>query len=323
MMQEQLPFITICMPVYNSNWSLNFALESILNIDYPKKLLRLVFVDSYSTDGTWEILQRFKEKHEAKYESIILVRTPKRGLGHAMNICLKYVKDWVFWAESDRLLPPEILRHLLKHFERDLKVGWAHSAWTRENPTFYERVMLSRFVPKSYRYVDEIEAACSLVRPEAIKAFGSFYEDGGVPFDSYEAAEQFVRLRKSGWKIINDGQLSQKCIHLTHREGGWGKLVEGRSFSMAKTLIKRLLGMAHYYFMKTPKRPVHEMIRAGDIKLALKITYWITLPYVVLSALASHLWWALLYALPPIIIYAYETNGLTMKFITPLVQIFR
>jgi hypothetical protein len=229
----------------------------------------------------------------------------------------------MFWAESDRLLPPEILRHLLKHFERDPKVGWAHSAWIRENPTFYERVMLSRFVPKGYRYVDEIEAACSLVRPEAMKVFGSFYEDGGVPFDSYEAAEQFVRLRKSGWKIINDGQLSEKCIHLTRREGGWGKLVEGRSFSMTKTLIKRLLGMAHYYFMKTPKRPVHEMIRAGDVKLALKITYWITLPYVVLSALASHLWWALLYALPPIIIYAYETNGLSMKFITPLVQIFR
>jgi hypothetical protein len=81
--------------------------------------------------------------------------------------------------------------------------------------------------------------------------------------------------------------------------------------------------MAHYYFMKTPKRPVHEMIRAGDIKLALKITYWITLPYVMLSALASHLWWMLLYALPSIIIYAYETNGLSMKFITPFVQIFR
>jgi hypothetical protein len=65
------------------------------------------------------------------------------------------------------------------------------------------------------------------------------------------------------------------------------------------------------------------MIRAGDYKLALKITYWITLPYIVLSALVSHLWWALLYVLPPIIIYAYETNGLTMKFLTPLVQIFR
>jgi glycosyltransferase involved in cell wall biosynthesis len=79
MMQEQLPFITICMPVYNSGWSLNSVLESIFNIDYPKKLLRLVFVDSYSTDGTWEILQKFKEEHEAKYESVILVRTSKRG----------------------------------------------------------------------------------------------------------------------------------------------------------------------------------------------------------------------------------------------------
>jgi glycosyltransferase involved in cell wall biosynthesis len=68
------------------------VLESIFNIDYPKKLLRLVFVDSFSTDGTWETLQQFKEKYEGEYESIILVQTPRRGVGRARNICLKYVK---------------------------------------------------------------------------------------------------------------------------------------------------------------------------------------------------------------------------------------
>jgi cellulose synthase/poly-beta-1,6-N-acetylglucosamine synthase-like glycosyltransferase len=91
-MHETLPFITICIPVYNSSWSLNSVLESILNIDYPKRLLRLVFVDGYSTDGTWETLQSFKEKYADQYESIILVRTFKRGIGRQRNLCLVMLK---------------------------------------------------------------------------------------------------------------------------------------------------------------------------------------------------------------------------------------
>jgi glycosyltransferase involved in cell wall biosynthesis len=91
-MRETLPFITIAMPVYNSNWSLEQVLKSILDIDYPKKLLRLVFVDGSSTDGTWETLQFFKEKYADQYESIILVRTFKRGIGRQRNLCLDHVK---------------------------------------------------------------------------------------------------------------------------------------------------------------------------------------------------------------------------------------
>jgi hypothetical protein len=188
------------------------------------------------------------------------------------------------------------------------------------NATFMEKVFMSR-IPKTYKYVDVVEHSLSLIRPEAIKVFGQFYEYGGYLYDSWEAAEQFVMLRRAGWKIVYDGRLSKKCIHLVREDRR--RLADRKGSYRGDNLIRVQLKMMRYHFIAFPKRTLHEMIKAGDYKLALKITYWLTLPYVVLFALASHLWWALLYALPPIIIYAYETNGLTMKFITPLVQIFR
>ena len=106
-MRRNIPFITICMPTYNDNWCLKEVLQSIYNIDYPKKLIRLVFVDCCSTDGTWETLKKFKEEYEQEYETIILVQDSRRGSGHAYNVCLKYVKGWIFCAESDRILPPK------------------------------------------------------------------------------------------------------------------------------------------------------------------------------------------------------------------------
>lgn len=322
---EGQPFITICMPTYNTNWCLKEVLDSIYNIDYPKKMLRLVFVDSCSTDGTWETLQQFKAKHEGEYESIILVQDPRRGVGHARNICLKYVKGWVFWADSDVTLPPEVLKHLLTHFKRDPKVGWARCAWTRESPTLYEKVAISR-IPKRYRYVDETELTSSLIRPEAMEAFGQCYEDGGEPFDSWEAAEQYVKLRKAGWKIVNDGCLSSKSVHLTPPKGHWGMLkVNESGGSNVLNIVKRVAGILHYYVVKFPKRPIRAMVKAGDLKLALKLTYWAALPYAIICGLILGIppYPFAVAVAAPLLYYAWEVRGLRMKLIAPPLLSFR
>jgi hypothetical protein len=89
--------------------------------------------------------------------------------------------------------------------------------------------MMSR-IPKTYRYVDETEATSSLIRPEAMSSFGLFYEDGGESFDSHEAAEQYVKMRKAGWRIINDGQFANQSIHLC-QGAGWGAITSKRHLS--------------------------------------------------------------------------------------------
>jgi len=323
---EMCPFITICMPVYNAMWSLERVLGSITKIDYPKNLLRLVFVDNGSTDGTWEYLYEFKRKYECEYESVVLARTPKKGLGHVRNVCLKYVKGWLFWVESDLIFPSQILKHLLVHFGRNPKVGWARCPWTRDIPTsFYERVLLST-VPKTYRCVDVTEHSCSLIRPEAMQVFGLFYEDGGIPYDSWEASEQFVKLRKAGWNIVVDGTITRQCIHLVRPDGSpWGQIIEpaGSKVRTIIVAIERILKMSWYYLVEFPKRPLHDWIKAGNLKYALKVTYYFAAPYLLVYAIISLKFLLLLYIAPALAYYAVEVRSWQMKIVVPFILVLR
>jgi len=317
--QSELPFITICMPVYNSNWSLKRVLEALYNLDYPKKLLRHVFVDNYSTDGSYELLNRFKDENETLYEHIVLARDPKKGICHARNALLQYIKEgsYIFWLDSDIIVPSKILEVLLSHFKRDPRIGWANVPTISRNPTLFEKVRMSR-IPKRFRYVDEAELTCSLIHPEVGRLVGTF-----DPVNYYEVCSHYVRIHKSGWKILMDGSLSNKTIHLGRSpDAHWGKLYEPFEQWRYWLTFKRLLKMAYFYFVKFPRRPVHEMIKAGDLKLALKIAYWLILPYVLVSALFLWKLILLLFVLPAVLIYAIESRG-RMKLITPIFQVIR
>jgi len=329
MPNRKMPFITICMPTYNSMWSLKQVLQSILRLEYPKNLLRLVFVDSFSNDGTYEYLMEFKKKYENLYEKIIIVRTSRRGVGFARNICLKYVKGWVFWADSDVILAPETLKILLAHFERDPKVGWARAAYKRLSSGLQEIVARS-FTPKTFRTVDYCEATSSLIKPEAMKVFGKFYDDGGKPFKSpWEAAEQYVRLRKAGWKIISDGRLMEKSIHLTKKSLELGNSTRletlGNSCKLSITMnIKVIRKYFNYYFNVFPERPLHLMIRAGDLKLLLKIIYWLL--YVPFSIILTFIFkcplLTLIYMTLPFVYYLYAGRGKpTVRLLASLAKI--
>jgi glycosyltransferase involved in cell wall biosynthesis len=67
-----LPLITIGMPTYNREWSLERILDSMMRLDYPKKRLRVCFVDSRSTDRTMEMIQSFQREHGNEYESVVV-----------------------------------------------------------------------------------------------------------------------------------------------------------------------------------------------------------------------------------------------------------
>ena len=71
---EHFPLLTIGMPVKNRAWCIRETLKAIDNIDYPRDKLKIIFVDDYSTDGTFEILKGWKTRREGLYHGITLVQ---------------------------------------------------------------------------------------------------------------------------------------------------------------------------------------------------------------------------------------------------------
>lgn len=313
--QSELPFIAICMPVYNSGWSLKSVLEAICDLDYPKKLLRLVFVDSYSTDGTYESLLNFKKKYGIEYENIVVERINQRGLTLARNTCVKHAKGFIFWLDSDVIVPPNILKVLLSHFWQRKKLGWASAAYHHTNPNLSERLFIAR-EPRPHGNVDFAEIGAALVRPEVWRGVGPFNEGLGHPYPCvWDTTDYCARIRKAGWKILLD--TSVRCFHLSSANVR-DKIGLGEGVASLRAQVKSMItvsALKHYgkYYFNTVPVGVHQIIKVGDFKYLVRMIYYFLFPYVVFTTLLIQQQLFVLYLLPTLVYYTVKTKGWTMK----------
>ena len=77
--------LSVICPIYNEEKYIANCIESILQQDYPKDDLEIIFVDGRSTDKTRQIV----EEYTRQYPQIRLIDNPKRIVPVAMNIGIK------------------------------------------------------------------------------------------------------------------------------------------------------------------------------------------------------------------------------------------
>jgi glycosyltransferase involved in cell wall biosynthesis len=94
---------TFCIPNLNKIQFLPACIESILAQDCTD--WRCVFIDGFSTDGSWEYMQRFAEDSR-----FILRRGIKQGMYADWNECLKYVDtEYFYFLTSDDTCYPKLV----------------------------------------------------------------------------------------------------------------------------------------------------------------------------------------------------------------------
>jgi glycosyltransferase involved in cell wall biosynthesis len=98
------PFnFSIVIPTWNRCNSLKNLLGSIVNQCYPSAMLEIIVVDSFSDDGTLEIVKNFCTKnpeYALKYLNVDL-NTPS----HKRNIGISYASfDWLIFIDDDCIL---------------------------------------------------------------------------------------------------------------------------------------------------------------------------------------------------------------------------
>ena len=115
MPKAQYPKITIVTPVYNNAKFIESCIGSVLNQKYPN--LEYIIIDGGSTDGTAEVIEKYKDKL-AYY-----VSEKDRGQTHALNKGFaKASGDVLAWLNADEEYLPGTLKKVGNAFLSNLKL---------------------------------------------------------------------------------------------------------------------------------------------------------------------------------------------------------
>ncbi len=131
---EQLPPVTIQLPIYNERFVVERLLESVLKIEYPRELLQIQVLDD-STDETHPFTERLVAHYRAMGHPIEYChRTNRTGFkAGALHEGLRTATgELVAIFDADFVPPPDFLMRTV-HFFADPKVGVVQTRWSYLN----------------------------------------------------------------------------------------------------------------------------------------------------------------------------------------------
>lgn len=103
------PLVSILSPCYNVEQYLPQCIESIINQTY--KNLQIVLIDDGSSDGTWNVLQKYADKDSR----IEIYHQDNQGVASTRNNLLDKVKgDYVLFVDSDDWIEPDMVEFLVE-----------------------------------------------------------------------------------------------------------------------------------------------------------------------------------------------------------------
>lgn len=108
----QYPLVNVITPILNGKEYLKECVESVLGQDYPN--IEHIFVDGGSTDGTLEILSKYRSQHPDK---IKVVKAEGSNANEAWNTGLKTAKGNIFgWLGADDSYKTDSIETAAKYF---------------------------------------------------------------------------------------------------------------------------------------------------------------------------------------------------------------
>jgi cellulose synthase/poly-beta-1,6-N-acetylglucosamine synthase-like glycosyltransferase len=134
---DQLPRVTVQLPIFNELYVVERLLESVAKLDYPRELLDVQLLDD-STDETVELsAKRVEELRAAGLDIVHIHRVDRVGFkAGALEHGLKSAKgEYVLILDADFVPAPDVLRKTI-HYFTDNKVGMIQTRWGHLNRTY-------------------------------------------------------------------------------------------------------------------------------------------------------------------------------------------
>ncbi len=199
---ERFPTITIIIPCFNEENTLQKTIQSLLNLDYPEDRLSIIVVDDGSTDGTLSELSQF-----GNHPRISILTKENGGKHTALNLALQNVKsDLVGCLDADSFVNPDALKKIVPFFDDvDVKVV-TPSVKVHSPSSVLQHVQKIEYSWGIFlrRMLSSLGALYITPGPFSIFRTQVFQELGGYRQGHYtEDLEIALRMQKHRYKIIN------------------------------------------------------------------------------------------------------------------------
>lgn len=206
---EELPMVTIQLPMFNEMYVAERLLEGVVRIDYPRDRMEIQVLDD-STDETTTIAQaKVEELRKRGFDVVYKHRTNRVGYkAGALEEGLKTAKgDFVAVFDADFVPTPSILMDLIHHFT-DEKVGMVQARWGHLNREFSILTHVQSMMLDGHFIVEHIarnrsgrffnfNGTAGIWRKRAIT------ESGGWQHDTVtEDMDLSFRAQLRGWRFV-------------------------------------------------------------------------------------------------------------------------
>ena len=206
---DQLPPVTIQLPLYNEKYVVERLIEETLKMDYPKHLLQIQVLDD-STDETYPFTAALVARYQAMGHPIEFHhRTNRHGYkAGALQEGLKTATgEFVAVFDADFIPPADFLMRTIHRFA-DPKVGVVQTRWTYLNRhynvlTEIEAMLLDgHFVLEHAARAGEglffnFNGTAGILRKKMIEDAGGWQHDTLT-----EDSDLSYRAQVKGWKFV-------------------------------------------------------------------------------------------------------------------------
>jgi cellulose synthase/poly-beta-1,6-N-acetylglucosamine synthase-like glycosyltransferase len=199
---SHFPTVSIIVPCFNEEQTVQATVESLRALDYPQDKLSIILVNDGSTDGTLAALKAYEGTL-----GITVIDKLNGGKHTAVNLALEHVKtDLVGCLDADSFVNPDALRKIVPYFDDTSVMAVTPSIKVHE--------------PKNVlQYIQKTEYSWSIFLRRMLSALGALYVTPG-PFSIFrtrvfaelgpyrhahmtEDMEMAMRMQKNRYKIVN------------------------------------------------------------------------------------------------------------------------
>ena len=206
---DQLPRVTIQLPLYNERYVLERLIDETVKMEYPRELLQIQVLDD-STDDTHEFAQSLCERYATIGHPIEYIHRKNRNgfKAGALQEGLKTATgEFVAIFDADFIPPPDFLTRTIHHFA-DPKVGVVQTRWSYLNRDFnflteVEAILLDghfilEHVARSRAgYFFNFNGTAGVLRVSMIDDAGGWQHDTLT-----EDSDLSYRAQIKGWKFV-------------------------------------------------------------------------------------------------------------------------